>query len=292
MTSHIPTLLLREWMQHKRGWLITAFAPPLLFLAMLPFGQVNGLPDDALVTGLIIVMATTLALLAIAAVSAAFQLPGLARRDVQDRSIEFWLSLPSGHTESLMATLLAHVLLAPLAAVALGFGMGYVIAAAVALKSAGFAGLAAIPWGHVVALALPGTVRIVIGVVLALVWLAPLVVLIMATAAWLKRWAMAAITAALVITCAILPKAYGIVAVRDWLSRQLTGAWQALLANPETLAPSPSQLGDVDGAAAWQWVTADLVQVLQAMLSWQVASGLVIAAGGFYLLVLRRRRGG
>lgn len=292
MKSHIPTLLLREWMQHKRGWLITALAPPLLFLALLPFGQVHGLPYDGFVTGLIVVMATTLALLAIAGMSAAFQLPGLARRDVQDRSIEFWLSLPSGHTESLMATMLAHVLLAPLAAVVLGFGLGHVIAAALTLKSVGFAGLAAVPWGQVMALALPGVVRIALGVVLALVWLAPLVVLLMAAAAWLKRWAVAAISATLVITCAILPKAYGFVAVRDWLDLQLTGAWHALLANPKTLVDGPAQLADVGGAEAWRWAATDVARELQGLLSWQVASGLAIAAGGFYLLVLRRRRGG
>ncbi|TXI22776.1 MAG: hypothetical protein E6Q67_05595, partial [Roseateles sp.] len=98
MNSHIPTLLLREWMQHKRGWLIAAFAPPLLFLAMLPFGHVSGLPTEhPELVALGILMVSACAVFAICLLVALFQLPGLARRDVQDRSIEFWLSLPGGH---------------------------------------------------------------------------------------------------------------------------------------------------------------------------------------------------
>ena len=46
MTSHIPALMLREWMQHKRGWLLTLALPPALVLALLPFGEAHGLPED------------------------------------------------------------------------------------------------------------------------------------------------------------------------------------------------------------------------------------------------------
>jgi hypothetical protein len=293
MFSHIPALMLREWMQHKRGWLLTLILPPALVLALLPFGEAHGLPtDQPLAAGVIVVMGATMALLVIAGLSAAFQLPGLARRDVQDRSIEFWLSLPAGNSESLMATLLAHVMLVPLAAVVFGFGVGYVITAGVALKMAGFAGLAAVPWGQVTVLVLPAMLRVAFGVVLALVWLAPLVLMVMATAAWLKRWAVAAIAAATVITTAILPKLYGFVLIRDWLNLQMTGAWHALLANPKELASNPAQMAAVDSTEAWHWAVGDAVHELQALLSWQVASGLAVAALCFYLLVLRRQRAG
>jgi len=292
MTSHIPALLLREWMQHKRGWLLTLALPPALFLVILPFGETHGMPDQPLAAGLIVVMATIMVLLLIAALSAAFQLPGLARRDVQDRSIEFWLSLPAGNSESLLATLLAHTLLVPLAAVVFGFGIGYGVAAAVVLKSTGVEGLMAVPWGQVSLLAVPAMLRIALGVVLALVWLAPLILLVMATSAWLKRWSVAAITAVAVITCAILPKVYGFVAIRDWLDLQFAGAWHALLANPQQLASSPAQMASVDSAHAWHWAVMDAANELQALLSWQVASGLALAALGFYLLILQRRRAG
>ena len=106
MNNHIPTLLLREWMQHKRGWLIAAFAPPVLFLAMLPFGQVQGLPTEQLeLVALVALVVSACVVYAICLLVALFQLPGLARRDAQDRSIEFWLSLPGRPSESVAATL-------------------------------------------------------------------------------------------------------------------------------------------------------------------------------------------
>ena len=75
MQTHLPTLLLREWMQHKRGWLIAALAPPLLFLAMLPIGSVQGLPDKHReLVALIIVMISTVAIYGICLLVALFQL--------------------------------------------------------------------------------------------------------------------------------------------------------------------------------------------------------------------------
>jgi len=292
MSSRFPTLLLREWMQHKRGWLLTLILPPAIVLAILPFGHTDGVPNQALAAGLIIVLISVVAMLAITSISIGLQLPGLARRDVQDRSIEFWLSLPSSHSESLAATLLTHVLLVPLAAVVFGFFAGYVMTAGVVLKLAGPTGLAAIPWGAITALALPAVARIMAGVVLALVWLAPLVLLLMAASAWLKRWSVAAVAAALVITCTILPGVYGFVAVRDWLNHQMHGAWNALLADPQTIASSPEQIDQLDSTVAWHWVISDFTKELQGLISLQMASGLVIAAIGFYLLVLRRQRAG
>ncbi|MBV8603975.1 MAG: hypothetical protein JO224_04760 [Pelomonas sp.] len=291
-SSRFSTLLLREWLQHKRGWLLTLVLPPVIFLVLLTFGEAHGLPDMPLAAGLLPVLMTMLVVLGIAAASIGFQLPGLARRDVQDRSIEFWLSLPASHSESLAATLLAHVLLVPLAAVALGFGAGFVIAAAFAVKMGGFAGLAAVPWGQVAALALPGALRVAAGVVLALVWAAPLILLTMAASAWFKRWSVAVIVGTLVLTCTILPKIYDFVLVRDWLRAQTKGAWNALLANPQQLADSPEQIAGIGSASAWQWAIADFVGELHNLASLQMLSGLTLAALGFYLLVLRRQRAG
>ena len=45
----------------------------------------------------------------------ALQAAGLARRDAQDRSIELWRSLPVGDATAIAVTLVAHLLLMPLA---------------------------------------------------------------------------------------------------------------------------------------------------------------------------------
>ena len=44
--SRFNTLLLREWMQHHRGWLVMMLAPPLLALLVVPFGTVEIGPGE------------------------------------------------------------------------------------------------------------------------------------------------------------------------------------------------------------------------------------------------------
>ena len=108
-TTRFKTLMQREWMQHRLGWLIVMAIMPLLILGALPFNGSVKLPEQT-------PPATAIALLAVAGgivtvwglswAVAMFQLPGLARRDQQDRSIEFWMSLPASHSESVAAALL------------------------------------------------------------------------------------------------------------------------------------------------------------------------------------------
>ncbi|MFS9605847.1 hypothetical protein, partial [Klebsiella pneumoniae] len=74
-----------------------------------------GLPlEQAQLVALSAVLVSALAGYGVCLLVALFQLPGLARRDMQDRSIEFWLSLPGRSSESVAATVLAHGWLAPL----------------------------------------------------------------------------------------------------------------------------------------------------------------------------------
>ena len=160
MNTHIPTLLQREWMQHKRGWLIAALAPPLLFLAVLPFGTFTGLPTESPeLMSVGVVLATTLVIYGICMLIALFQLPGLARRDTQDRSIEFWLSLPGRPSESVLSTVLAHAWLAPLGGAVVGMLFGVPIAMGVLANKLGFADALAVNWGEVVLASTPLLLR-------------------------------------------------------------------------------------------------------------------------------------
>jgi hypothetical protein len=296
MSNKFSTLLLREWMQHKRGWIATILLPPALFLVILPFGQMHfdgGAPTDhPLLAGLAAVMMTSWVLFFISAISVALQLTSLARRDVQDRSIEFWLSLPASHVQSLSATLLAHTLLVPLVALVAGFGLGFVVAPAMALKVAGPSGLTLIPWGQVAALGLPLLLRWVFGVLLAALWVAPLVMIVMATSAWLKRWSIPALVGALIFSIGILPKAYGITALRNWLVVQVHGAVDALTFNPESVKPLLEPLAQGHDVAVGTWVLQDALQEVQHLASPNLLIGLALAAAGFALLVLRRSRAG
>lgn len=297
MTSNkFSVLLLREWMQHKRGWIATIFAPPLLFLAILPFGTTHfdkhSPVDMPLLAGVGGVALTTVALFAIAMIAVTFQLASLARRDVQDRSIEFWLSLPAGHVQSLGATLLAHVLLMPLAAMVAGFGIGFIVTAAFALKIAGASGLALVPWLQVASVTFPLLLRCMFGMLLAALWVAPLAMIIMANSAWLKRWSIPALAGALIFGLTILPKVYGIHAVEHWLAALMQGALEALTFNPEAMKSQVEMLAAGQSISISGDMAADAWQAVQALASPDLAIGLVVAAAGFALLILRRQRGG
>lgn len=291
-SSRFSTLILREWLQHKRGWLITLLLPPAIFLALLPFGEVNGMPTDRpLIAALVIVMVSTAAVFGISWISAMFQLPGLARRDSQDRSIEFWLSLPASHSESIGATLLTHALLVPLAALLFGLLMGGVIALGVVFKVAGLAGWASVPWSSVIAISIPLLLRALLGVVLMSLWLAPLMLILMAASAWLKRWGVPAVVLAVGIGGAVLSKVYGLPIVWDLIAAQQQGAKLALAAAPASLIDQLTRLQfSGEPFSAMGWATQDALIALGNLASPHFIGGLLVAAGCFALLVLKRSR--
>jgi hypothetical protein len=288
MNSHIPTLLLREWMQHKRGWLIAAFAPPLLFLAMLPFGHVQGLPTEQReLVSLFMLLVSAGVVYAISLLVAVFQLPGLARRDAQDRSIEFWLSLPGRPSESVAATVLAHAWLAPLGGAVIGALFGLPIAIAVLASESGLGAAWAVHWGEVIAAALPLLTRALAGTVPLVLWLAPLVFTLMAASAWLKRLGTPLVLIGGGVAVTVLHKAYEI----DWPLQALAGLNQRI---NHTLVNDPDSLmkalhSDVN---LWTWALQDFGHTLAELASMQFVGWALVAAAGFALVVVKRGRGG
>jgi len=289
MNTHIPTLLLREWMQHKRGWLIAAFAPPILFLAMLPFGQMRGLPGEHQeLLALAVLLISTCVVFSICLLVALFQLSGLARRDVQDRSIEFWLSLPGRPSESVAATVLAHAWLAPLGGAAVGTLFGLPIAMAVLAKQGGFAAALGVDWGEVVAAAVPMLLRGLAGTLPMLLWLTPLIFVLMAASAWLKRLGVPLVLVGGTVAVVVLDKVYSI----DWPLRALQ-AWNEQINH--TVVYDGNGLKDalMSGAAnLWAWVARDFGHALAELVSLQFLGWAALAAAGFALVVAKRARGG
>lgn len=288
MNTHLPTLLLREWMQHKRGWLIAAFAPPLLFLAMLPFGQVKGLPTEhAELVSLAILMLSACAVFGICLLVALFQLPGLARRDTQDRSIEFWLSLPGRPSESVAATVLAHAWLAPVGGAIVGTLFGLPIAASI-LTAKGGVGLAtSVHWGEVIAAASPLLLRAFVGTLPLMLWLAPVIFTLMAASAWLKRLGVPVVLVGGGVAVTVLHKAYDI----DWPLQALAGLNErinhSLVYDVQDLARTLKT-----DANLWTWATQDLGRSLADLASLQFLGWMMVAAAGFALVVVKRGRGG
>lgn len=289
------TLMQREWMQHRIGWLSVMLALPVLGLVLMPLQstvEVDGGLPPPVATAAAAMLATALAAFVLSWVVAMFQLPGLARRDQQDRSIEFWLSLPATHTESIGATLLMHALLVPLLALTVGLLLAPVMAFAAVIKVNGLAELAQVPWGQLLTVALAAWVRTSIGLVLMTLWLAPMFMTLMVAAAFLKRWGVPLVIGSVIILGNVLEKVYRSSAVWQLLKRQFEGAGLAFFNASQTLEGHgvPRQLEHESVGGVVQLMAHDLGAAFAQLASPHFVGGLAVAALCFYLLVMQRSR--
>ncbi len=291
------TLLLREWLQYKRAWLGLVLVPILVLLALVPFSQVDDIdvpsPEPvALIAGLLtvaLVMTLTMAV-------SGYQLLGLARRDQQDRSIEFWSSLPGSHAASVGAPIVAHGVLMPAVAVLLGVAGGVVVGSAMAFKEFGLSALHQTQWAALFQATLWLSLRLVVGVVLASLWIAPIALALMAASAWLRRWG----APLLVIGVGAFLKIYkdepAANALKHLLKTQMEGVASAWVQSGTRLVESNGD-GRLDMQDFFDmlfrfpdFARDGLPQVLQAALHPQFFGGLALAGACFWLLVLQRKR--
>lgn len=293
MMQTFKTLLLREWMQHQRGWWILTLAPLAILLAAMGFGDVQ-LDGDEAPAGLFVIFgfAYATAVAGLAAVSVIFQSSGLARRDQQDRSIEFWLSLPVGHWSSIGATLLSHFWLFPLMAMLLGLAGGLLVAPLFVLRGFGATALLHLPWAELMLPVAVGVLRLLVGVLVAMSWLAPLMLLVMAASAWLKRWGVPVVLATVGLGGLLLEHYYGLPQVHQVLSSLVEQAAHAALPglrDPDGSDAERLVAGQLDGLA--HWLMVDLGQTLGQLASPLFLGAVAFSLGCVWLMVLRRERG-
>jgi len=305
--NRFNTLLQREWMQHRLGWLILMGAPLVLVLVAGLFTELGVSIEkdgDTIVRHTPVAAFQVLACmggmavmtLGLAWLSALFQAPGLARRDHQDRSIEFWLSLPVGHVSSLSATLLAHLLLVLWAALGVGVLGGWLVSLLVVGKTWGVAAWFSLPWGGVIAACAALVLRVAVGILLATLWLSPLILMTMAASAWLKRWGVPLVASVLGVGGLVLDKIYGKTWVWDVLRTLFEQASTAVIVADGRGTPGGMAIhSDADSLAFIQglpaWAMHDLGVAFQSLMAPAFAAALVVAAAGFALLLLRRQRG-
>ncbi|WP_374567525.1 hypothetical protein [Ideonella sp.] len=281
------TLMLREWMQHRLGWLLLGSVPFVIMVPLMMFGEVHfgDTPPPPGFAALIIAFGYIFFLLVLAGGAVAIQAPGLARRDRQDRSIEFWLSLPVGHSASIGATLLMHLLAMPLLLLGMA-AIGSPVAALLGeMRVHGAAVLGQVPWGTAMLVFVAGVARLALGIVLAMLWLSPLLLAMMAASAWLKRWGVPVLGAVLGFGGLLLKEGYHQPFVFDAIDSLFVHARDALLPQNIDLSPSAPMV------RLAQWVGEDALRALADLATPSFVVGLVIAAGGFGLMVLRRSRG-
>jgi ABC-2 type transport system permease protein len=292
-------------MQHRLGWMVTIAAPLVIALIVLLAGQMQFNVDDvdinvsfgqtpALVLATAAIVGTGLLTFMLAWFSALLQATGLARRDQQDRSIEFWLSMPVGHVASVTAPMLAHLILFPLAALGIGLLAGHVVSLLVVARFVGLSDWFSLPWGSLLLVGLLTLLRTGLGLLLATLWLSPLVLLAMVASAWLKRWGLPALVAATVIVGNLLDKIYGNPIVWDLGHRLLQKASQAFMASPPDRQMNIGQGGDpLDVVHALPgWVVQDAWRSVQGLADPLLVLVLAVSTACVALLILRRQRGG
>jgi ABC-2 type transport system permease protein len=304
LSRRFATLLQREWLQHHRAWMILSAVTPLAMLALLSLGRMDMTFDDgdaqrelsslpAVAVALLTIVTAAIGSFVLAWMSSLLQAPGLARRDIGDRSIEFWLSMPVGHTPALAAPLLTHLLLFPLGALALGTAIGLAMSPLSVARFASLGDWLSLPWGLLLGASISLVLRIALGLVLATLWLSPLILMAMAASAWLKRWGLPALVAGLVVLGGLLDKLYGNPVITALGERLFTLAGRSFLTGRAPAGVRLTPDGDPGAALAAMpaalW--ADAGHAVAALADPLLALALAVAAGCFGLLVLRRRQG-
>ena len=300
------TQMRREWMQHRIGWLVMMLAPSVLLLVL---GLVDGgiqvdlnsdsvkLPPlaqaPALVQTGLLVLAVTGVTLALALLSLGFQAPGLAWRDQQDRSIEFWNSLPVGHAKAVSAMLVAQALLMPMLAIVVGLAGGLLASAVTIIATHGPMAWLGLPWGQLMLVACLLLLRTAVAVVVAMAWLSPLLLLTMAASAWLRRWGVPVVAALTLAGTLILDKRLPEPLIGPALWRPTSEALHALLYFDAVRDVQMRQVQDVVDLLPGlpQRLLNDLPVMLGSLASPAFGAALAGGALGFALLVLRRQRG-
>lgn len=298
--KHVIPLMQREWLQHRFAWSLMLLLPVAIALLATSVGQIMidepdlpaelpiGLALGSLAGGVGVTFT-------VVALSSLILMSGLARRDHGDRSVEFWMSLPTSHSASLAVPLLVHLLLLPAVALGVGLVAGVLVSLPVLARTVGFDAWLALPWPQLMAAALAIVGRILAGLPLALLWLSPLVLALVLLGAWVGRWGFVILGVGVGLGSGVLDKLLG----QPWpallLGRWLEGAGRSL-AGATDFEHSALHGADFSGPGEVLGLvpalaTQDLMAAVARLASPALLLGLVIAAACFWGLVRWRRAG-
>ncbi len=297
MNKLLP-LMQREWLQHRFGWMLMVVVPFGIALLLLSFGQLAIDTDTAGRVGdklppllaMASIAGSGAVIFLIAGVTSLIIVAGVARRDHGDRSIEFWLSLPTTHSASLAASLLVHLLLVPALALLVGLAGGLLVSMVLVTRVVGIGAWFTLPWGDLLPAIVAVAARLLAGLPLALLWLSPLILLVVLLSAWFRGWAWVILGVGLGLGGQLLDRLFGQPLLSDVMLGLLRGAGKALVNAGEGF-----QMGPNEGAEGLRllpgWALHDFGLALRELPSPLLAGGLLFAAGCFALLIVWRQRG-
>ncbi|UXH77981.1 hypothetical protein [Roseateles amylovorans] len=288
------TLLLREWLQYKWVWCGLVGACLLLMGLAVSVSTMNEVDLPTPEPIMLIVAGVTLGVvMTVVILAAAWQLMLVPRRDQQDRSIEYWASLPGSHASSLLAPIVAHGVLMPIGALVAAIVIGAPLGVWMAVRELGAEALQQMQWSPLILAWAWMSMRLLLGMVLAALWLAPIMLFLMAAAAWLRIWGAALV----VVVLQIFTRLYDITLFKSVMAAQLDGVRIAFAASSQgtTIHASDDQPFAMEQFYEVlfkipQWAPADMVHALQHAAGVQFIGGLIFAGLCFWLLVLQRKR--
>jgi ABC-2 type transport system permease protein len=293
-------LMRREWLQHRFGWSLLALVPLALALLLLSFGQIEIGDDHAemrqqllpLMLAFAAIAGSTLIIFATLAITSLIIVSGLPRRDHGDRSIEFWLSLPIGHAQSLAVPLFVHLVLVPAAALLIGLAGGYILSLVLVTRVVGIGEWFALPWVAIVSATVALVLRLLAGLPLALLWLSPLIMLVVLSTALFRRWGIPILAVGLGLGSFVLERLFGQPMLAAAMGRMAQNGAQALLAANgkgfviERGEDAAAMLGLLPA-----WALNDLGAAVAALASPWMVGGLAFAGACFAALVYWRQQG-
>lgn len=295
--NQILPLVRREWLQHRFGWSLILVVPTALAVLGVSFGQLQFDAEEmtdklpaALTLGaiggsigvhLLMMWITSLIIVT-----------GIARRDHADRSIEFWLSLPVGHAKSLAVPLVTHLLLAPAAALLAGLAGGALISLVMVARVSGAGAWFALPWSTLLAAGLAIVGRLGLGLVLATVWLLPLILLGVLLTAWFKRWGLVILAVGLGLGSLILERVFGQPVLADLFGELLGRAGRSVAVTSDGHFVI-EKVDDIQGILSEvpRWALADAGQAL-GLLATPLLAGVLVASGACFFMLVRWRQAG
>lgn len=299
MNNLLP-LMLREWLQHRFAWAMLVLVPLAVSLLLLSLGTIQ-LDDDmraqmprdlSVVLTLLTFVISTAAVLLLLGVTSLFIALNSPRRDHGDRSVEFWLSLPSGHAESLLAPILVHLLLVPAAALVVGSLVAIPVSMVTVGRVVGLGEWFALPWREILPALAALLLRAVAGVPMALLWLLPLVLAAMLSNAYFKRWGLPLLCIALILLSQGLERVLGEPVFANTLGAMLQMSAHSLLgAAGDDLATGPNVLPQETLKALPGWALHDFGAAFANLGRPLLAGVLVASAALFAALWAWRRRG-
>jgi ABC-2 type transport system permease protein len=182
----LTTLALREFWEHRSLWLAPLLVEGLLAVSLLIGRLQADIPHQEMTRQLRVAIATLVQwglaqpLFLVSAICVGFYLLDCLYSERKDRSILFWKSLPVSDELTVVAKFLVAAVVVPIGVFVLATVADVLFAAILALRIPGVLGFSALEW-------LRTEVVLLLGVILAVLWYAPIGAALLLLSSWARR---------------------------------------------------------------------------------------------------------